>query len=186
MKRVLFLTPLALATLAGCAPAPNQIQAGQWEMVQEIRTISIPNAPEEIREQMRSRAAGRPETARLCLTEEQARRFLEFTKQVQGHSPACRYTDEVYANGTLRQNSSCPVGSPTGGPGGNLTNTLEGRFRATTLNATLTPQGPNVMAPGGGEMRISLSLRGRRLGECPARPAMPPAAQAPGAPPAGH
>ena len=68
------------------------------------------------------------------------------------------------------------MGSPTGGPGGNLTNTLEGRFSATTLNATLTTQGPNVMAPGGGEMRISLSLRGRRLGDpgagCPARGAL--------------
>lgn len=180
MKRVLFLTPLALAAMAGCAPAPNQIQAGQWELVTEIRSIAVPNAPEEFREQMRSRA-GRPDTGRACLTEDQARRFLEFTKQVvsQGQAAACRFTDEVYANGVLRQNSTCPAGGPMGGQQGNQTSTLEGSFTATTFNATLNTQGPNVMAPGGGEMRATVSLRGRRLGECPARPATPPL-------PAGH
>jgi hypothetical protein len=178
MKKVLFLTPFALAVTAGCAPAPNQIQAGQWELVTEIRSISIPNAPEEFREQIRSRA-GRPDAGRACLTEEQARRFLEFTRQLvsQGQAANCRFTEEVYANGTLRQNSTCPAGGPPGvpgAPGGNQTSTLEGRFTATTFNATLNTQGPNVMAPGGGEMRATVALRGRRLGECPARPATPP------------
>lgn len=176
MKRVLILTPFALAALAGCAPAPNQIQAGQWELVTEIRSISIPNAPEEYREQLRNRV-GRPDNGRACLTDEQVRTFLEFTKQLvsQGQASACRFTDEVYANGALRQNSSCPAGGPMGGgSGGNQTSSLDGNFTATTFNATLHTQGPNVMAPGGGEMRATVSLRGRRLGDCPARPATPP------------
>jgi hypothetical protein len=175
MKRVLFLTPLALAGMAGCAPAPNQIQAGQWELVSEIRSISAPNAPEEVRQQMRSRT-GRPDSGRVCLSDEQAHNFLEFTKQLvsQGQSAACRFTDETYANGVIRQNSSCPAGGPAGGSAGNQTGSLEGRFTATTLNVTLHVQGPNVAAPGGGEMSGTYSLRGRRLGACPPREAAPP------------
>ncbi|HTU10843.1 MAG TPA: DUF3617 family protein [Allosphingosinicella sp.] len=176
MKRVFFLTPLALAALAGCAPAPNQIQAGQWELVTEIQSMSVPSAPEEVREQMRART-GRPDAGRACLTEDQARRFLEFTKQVmaQGQASACTFTDEHYAGGELRQNASCPVGSPMGGPArGNQTASLNGRFTATTFNATLRTQGPNVIAPGGGGMNATVILRGRRLGDCPAGGPTPP------------
>ena len=174
MKKVLFLTPFVLAATAGCAPAPNQIQAGQWELVTEIRSMSIPNAPEEFRDQIRSRA-GRPDAGRACLSEEQARTFLEFTKQLvsQGQAAACRFTDEVYGGGVMRQRSTCPAANPMGGTGGNQTSSLEGSFTSTTFNATLQTQGPNMMAPGGGEMRATVSLRGRRIGDCPARPATP-------------
>ena len=186
MKRVLFLTPLAAMT--GCAPAPNQIQAGQWELVTEIRALSAPSAPEEFRQQLRSRV-GRPDTGRACLTEDQARRFLEFTKQLvsQGQASACRFTDETYAGGVMHQTGSCPAGGPPGTPGGNQTSTLEGRFTSTTFNATLHSEGPNMMAPGGGQMSATIVLRGRRVGDCPATPAAPPLPVAPaGQTPAGH
>jgi hypothetical protein len=178
MKRVLFLTPLALAAMTGCAPASNQIQAGQWELVTEVQALSAPSAPEEFQQQLRSRV-GRPDSGRACLTEEQARRFLEFTKQLvsQGQAAACRFTDETYAGGVIHQASSCPAGGPPGAPsaaGGNQTSTLEGRFTSTTFNATLHSQGPNMMAPGGGEMSATIVLRGRRLGDCPAAAARPP------------
>lgn len=179
MKRVLFLTPLALAAMTGCAPAPNQIQAGQWELVTEIRALSAPGAPEEFRQQLRNRV-GRPDTGRACLTEEQARRFLDFTKQLvsQGQAAACRFTDETYAGGVMHQTGTCPAGGPPGAPGGasrgNQTSTLDGRFTSTTFNATLHSQGPNMMAPGGGDMSATIVLRGRRLGDCPATPAGAP------------
>jgi hypothetical protein len=174
MKRVFFLTPFALAAMTGCAPAPNQIQAGQWELVTEIQSLSVPNAPEEQRAQFRSRV-GRPDVGRACLTDDQARRFLEFTKQVvsQGQATACHFTEESYGNGVMRQNATCPAGGPMGGPQGNMTSTLDGRFTATTFNATLRTQGPNVMTTGGGDMSATLVLRGRRLGDCPAAAAMP-------------
>ena len=183
MKRVFFLTPFALAAMTGCAPAPNQIKAGQWELVTEIQSLNVPNAPEELRQQMRSRV-GRPDVGRACLTDDQAHRFLEFTKQVvsQGQATACRFTDETYSGGVMRQNATCPAGGPMGGPQGNMTSTLDGRFSATTFNATLRTQGPNVMTPGGGEMSATLVLRGRRLGDCPASAAMPSIGMSPDAP----
>ena len=186
MKRVLFLTPLVLAAMTGCAPAPNQIQAGQWELVTEIRSLSAPNAPEEFRQQLRNRV-GRPDTGRACLTEDQARRFLEFTKQLvsQGQAAACRFTDETYAGGVMHQTGSCPSGGPAGPARGNQTSTLDGRFTSTTFNATLHSQGPNMMSPGGGDMTATIVLRVRRLVDCPATPAMPAAPAGPGAPPAG-
>jgi hypothetical protein len=179
MKKLFVLTPFAVAALAGCAPAANQIQHGQWELVQEVQSMTAANAPEEVRDQMRSRT-GRPESGRLCLTEDQARRFLEFTKQAvtQGQAAACTFSDEVYAGGTLRQNASCPIGATPGAPAagparGNLTSVLNGRFTGTTFNATVVTTGPNIIAPGGGDMNVTVVLRGRRLGDCPAGAATP-------------
>ena len=174
MKRVFFLTPFALAAMTGCAPASNQIQAGQWELVSETQSITLSNATDEVREQLQSRV-GRPNSDRLCLTEDQARHLLELPKQmVSGGNPtACRFTDETYANGALRLAGTCPAGSPMGGPTGNLTNSLDGRFTATTFNSTVHVQGPNMIAPGGGDMNVTISFRGRRLGPCTATPGAP-------------
>jgi hypothetical protein len=174
MKRVLILTPLALAALAGCAPATNQIEAGQWELVTETQSIALSNASEEVRDQLQSRT-GRPNSDRLCLTDEQARRLLELPKQFVsgGNAAACHFTDETYTNGVLHLAGTCPAGSAMGGPSGNLTNSLEGRFTATTFNSTVHVQGPNLVAPGGGDMSVTISLRGRRIGDCP-RPTTPP------------
>jgi hypothetical protein len=174
MKRVFFLTPFALAAMTGCAPAPNQIQGGQWELVSETQSLTLPNATDEVREQLQSRI-GRPNSERLCLTEDQARHLLELPKQMVsgGNAAGCRFTDETYANGTLRLAGTCPAGSPMGGPRGNLTNSLEGRFTATTFNSTVRVEGPNMIAPGGGNMNVTISFRGRRLGPCPATAATP-------------
>src|SRR6218665_1219515 len=98
MKRVLFLTPLAAAAVAGCAPAPNQIQAGQWEIVSETRSFDVPGATPDQQRQMRAQM-GRTDTIPQCFTAEQARTIVQDFRR---GPPNCRVSDEQYANGVMR------------------------------------------------------------------------------------
>ena len=176
MKNVLFLTPFALAALAGCAPAPNQIQAGQWEVVIQPQSLDIPGAPPEMLEQARDM---QPRTNRICLTEEEARNFLQFLRR--GQQGNCQYSDEAYAGGVLRQNTSCP--GPAGQQGSRMT--LDGRFTVTTFNGRINDERPNPFGANQGPVRSTAVIRGRRLGPCTATPPATPLPAPPPAPPAG-
>jgi hypothetical protein len=184
MKRVLFLTPLALAAVAGCAPAPNQIQAGQWEIVSEVLRLDVPGAtPEQM--QMLSRGAGQvglKDTERRCFTEAEARSYLQ---DLRGTAPpSCRVSDEVYANGVMQSRLTCP--GQAGQQGVEMS--LDGRFTNTTFNARVDMTVPNPIGAGQAPMRRSIQLRARRLGICPPAetppglPAMPAPPSPQGAP----
>jgi hypothetical protein len=170
MKRVLILTPLALAAMAGCSKGADQIQAGQWEMVTELRSVDMPGAPPELQQQIRTQI-GRPDSGSNCLTAEQARNFLQYTRQLltQGQAANCRFTDETYAGGVLRQRAACP--GPGGQSGSSMS--LDGGFTVTTFNGTVNAERPNPVNASSGPIRMTAVIRGRRLGECTATP--PPA-----------
>lgn len=175
MKRVIFLTPLALAAMTGCAPAPNQIQAGQWEITTEVRGLEVPGAtPDQVRMIQRSAGqVGMSDTESRCLSDAEARSFVQ---DIRSAPPTCRVSDEVYAGGVMRTHVSCP--SPNGGPAIQIS--LDGRFTASTLNATVNVEGPNPTGANQGPMRRIVRLRGRRTGECTAQsPAALPTMQAP-------
>jgi hypothetical protein len=186
MKRVFFLTPLALAAMTGCAPAPNQIQAGQWEITTEVRGLEIPGAtPDQVRMIQRSAGqVGMSDTESRCLSDAEARSFVQ---DIRSAPPTCQVSGEVYANGVMTTHVSCP--SPNGPP---IQISLDGRFTASTLNATVNVEGPNPTGANQGPMRRIVRLRGRRTGECtapppgalpampvPAQPAPPPGQSAP-------
>lgn len=179
MKRVLFLTPLVLAGMAGCAPAPNQIQAGQWELVTEVLSLSVPGATPDQQRQITQQVGQRQSPPPQCISDQEARTLVETIRRAP---PNCRVTDEVYAGGVMRTHLSCPGQAP-GQPG--ITLSLEGRFTSTTFNATITEEGPNPAGANQGPMRREQRIRARRIGDCPAEaamPAMPAAPPAPAAP----
>ena len=182
MKRVLFLTPLVAAAVAGCAPAPNQIQAGQWEINSELVRLDVPGAtPEQM--QMFSRGGagqvGMKDTERRCLSDAEARSYVQ---DLRGSAPpSCRVTDENYANGVMRSHVTCQ------GPNNQQVEmVLDGHFTNTTLNARVDMTVPNPLGAGQGPMRRSVQIRGRRIGECtaPAGPSGVPLSTAPQSAPA--
>lgn len=186
MKRVLFLTPFALAGMAGCAPAPNQIQAGQWEVVSEIVRLDVPGAtPEQMQLLNRSGGGqvGMKDSERRCFSDAEARSYVQ---DLRGSAPpSCRVGEEVYANGVMRSRVTCP--GQSGQQGVELV--MDGSFTNTTFNARVDVTGPNPLGAGQAPMRRAVQLRARRLGECtapatPAMPAMPAPEPAPPAAPA--
>ena len=187
MKRVFLLTPFALAAMTGCAPAPNQIQAGQWEITTEVRGLEVPGAtPDQLRMIQRSAGqVGMSDTDNRCLSDAEARSFVQ---DIRSAPPTCRVSDEVYAGGVMKTHVSCP--SPNGQQAIQIS--LDGHFTASTLNATVNVEGPNPTGASNGPMRRVVRLRGRRIGECtapppsalptmpvPAQPAPPPGQSAP-------
>lgn len=189
MKKVLFLTPLALAAMTGCAPKPDQIQAGQWELATETVSFDVPGATPDQMKQAR-RQVNQAEPIQQCFTAAQAASLVD---DIGRGPPNCRTSNKTYAGGVMRIQVSCPAPAPNMAA---IEVTLDGSFTNTTFNATITEQGPN---PTGARepMRRSARLRGRRIGDCPpappmpTMPTMPPAEPAPagnaaaGAPPAG-
>lgn len=190
MKKVLFLTPLALAAMAGCAPKVDRIQEGQWETIAQLTAAEMPNAPPETQQQIRRQInVDQPQPAQ-CLSREQAGSFL---RELRGGEvpPGCQVSDEVYAGGLIRSTITCAAqpGRPA------VTVRIDGTFTATTLNATITQEATTPQ----GTMRQSQRIRSRRTGDCTPAPAMPMPMPAPppsadpapagnaatGAPPAG-
>lgn len=176
MKRVLFLTPLAVVAITGCAPKPNQIQAGQWETTVELTGADIPGATPEQRAQIQRQIGVEQPQPPQCLTEAQARNYLQ---ELRGSiPPACRVSDETYAGGVIRTKISCPAqpGQPA------VSFSLEGNFTATTMNATITQEATPPAGSSEGVMRRTQRLHSRRVGDCTApapAPAMPPQPAAP-------
>jgi hypothetical protein len=158
-------------------PAPSgaqQMQPGQWEMVTQVTSVEAPGAPPQAQAQLRAQQ-GRSQTDRRCITPEQA---ANPTGDLVGSGPqsrSCQFSDRTWAGGVIRVSATC---RQPGGGASQAQLAMEGRFSATTLDATLTVSatGPN-MSGGSGIQRVraSSSVRGRRVGECPARgtPAMP-------------
>jgi hypothetical protein len=168
---------------SGAAPAPaapvvptgESMQPGQWEMVTLVRSIEVPGAPPEVQARIRGQV-GQSQTNQNCITPEEARNPLGQMQQMMARGQArCRFSDQVFAGGVIRIGATCP----TPGGQGSVQISMAGTFTATALQATLAvnTQGGTPGTPGAG-VRMSAELRGRRVGECRARPA-PPAIRAP-------
>jgi hypothetical protein len=176
MKRVLFLTPLALAAMTGCAPAPSQIQAGQWELITEVLSLDVPGATPDQQRQISQQVGTRQSPPPQCISDQEARTLVESMRRAP---PTCRVTDEKYAEGVMRTHLSCPAQAPGQQP---ITLALEGTFTNTTFNGTITEEGPNPAGTSQGPMRRTQRIRGRRVGDCPAGAATLPMPGQPAAP----
>jgi hypothetical protein len=175
MKRVLFLTPLAVVAVAGCAPKPDQIQAGQWEASIELTSAEIPDATPEQRAQIQRQIGLAQPQPPQCLTDAQAHSYLQ---DLRGTAPPnCRVSDETYAGGVIRTRISCTAqgGQPA------ISLSIDGTFTATTLNATITQEATPPAGSNQGPMRRTQRLHARRVGACPTG-ATPPGPATPAAP----
>jgi hypothetical protein len=167
------LTALAATTMlvacsgGGGGNGPAQRQPGMWETKAKVTQLQITGAPPEM--QARANAQiGQERTSSECLTAEQARDPLAQMRQMmsqQGATANCRFSDQVFAGGTIRIRASCPAAG-----GGSADIAVEGTFTETTMTATMTmnAQGPADPSAGGATgMRMTAETSGRRTGDCP-------------------
>jgi hypothetical protein len=171
---------------SGTAPVPAPgasagltMQPGLWEMAVQIRSLDVAGAPPEAQARIRSQV-GRTQTNRNCITPEEARNPIGQMRDMvaQGRAASCQFTDQVFGGGVIRIRATC-AGPAGRGSSGRVA--MEGTFTATTVQATLTfsAQGAaNPAMPGVTGVNMAADLRGRRVGECPARP-VPPAIRTP-------
>jgi hypothetical protein len=175
--------PGAPSAAPPAASGTETMQPGQWEMAVQVRSIEVPGAPPQAQAQIRS-GVGRTQTNQDCLTPERARNPRQDMRQMmaQGRAANCRFTDQVFGGGVIRIRATCP--GPAG-QGSSAQVSMEGSFTGTTLQATLaiSAQGANPAMPGATGMRMTADIRGRRVGECRARPAPPAIMPTPAPPP---
>jgi hypothetical protein len=171
MKRLIILAP-ALVLIAACSRGPDKIQDGQWELTYQLTGMDIPGAPPEAQTQMRAQL-NHPATNRVCITSAWASNPMAEVRRAISTSPQnpnCHFTDDTYGNGRVKIHATC---QQPGGPG-RADVLLEGSFTATTGDLTLTASGEGLpMAAGAGNARVTATVRGRRVGDCPATPAAP-------------
>jgi hypothetical protein len=169
----------------GGGQGARTLQPGEWEMTSQMASVEIPGAPPEVQAQMRAQQ-GRTQTDRTCITPDQASNPLRQLRETMTgpDGPNCQTSEDTFAGGIIRIRTTC---RRPGNAQGSAQLAVEGTFTATTLTATVSinAQGANVAGPGTTAMRVSTSLRGRRIGDCPANaqprnaPPGTPAAPAP-------
>jgi hypothetical protein len=150
------------APQGSATPGAGQMQAGQWELTATVRSLETPGVPPAQQAAMRQRV-GRPLTRRICMSEEQVRDFARFATPPQQAS-GCRTLDRVYAGGVIRLGVSCPM---PGGRPGTVRMSTQGSYTPTSIDLAMHQEMPNP-GRGGGEMRMSATISGRRVGACPA------------------
>ena len=163
MKKLLFLTPLALTAMA----EPSQRQPGMWETTSRITRLELIGAAPDM--QARANAqAGQAQTASECLTPAQARdptTEMHRLMAERASTTSCTFSEAQFSDGVIRIRAHCPVAA-----GGAAEMAIDGSFTETTIQATLsvTALGPTVPETGVTGVRISAEMTGRRTGACPA------------------
>jgi len=171
------------APAQGQAPAPaasgaRAMQPGLWEMAAQVTAVEMPGAPAAAQARLRAQQ-GRTQTDRRCITPAQA---ANPTRDLVGGGPQsrfCQFSSRTWAGGVIRVVATC---QPPGGGVSRADMAMEGSFTETTLEArmTVTAVGPNMSGgPGTQTVRATTTLRGRRVGECPAGGAPPAVRVAP-------
>lgn len=174
MKRSMHTAGLtALATTAmlvacsggGGGNGPAQRQPGMWEMTAKVTQLQLTGASPEM--QARANAqVGQPRTQSQCLSPEEAGDPLAQMRQMmaqQGATANCRFSDQVFAGGTIRVRASCPAAG-----GGSADFSIEGTFTETTIQSVMNVTGQGPAGPDGiSGMRLSMEMSGRRTGDCP-------------------
>jgi uncharacterized protein DUF3617 len=154
---------LAVVLLVACSPSAVSLQPGMWETTVQFTSIDLPGASPQELAAMRA-MMGRPQTHSQCMTPEQAANPTQRMMNPPGNGNACRFSESVFAGGTIRVHGSCQA------PGrGTSVTGMEGTYTATTIQATISNEIQGMPGPTGPQSaRMSGTLSARRTGDCPA------------------
>lgn len=153
----------------GGAAAGNAMRAGMWETQMRILSIDAPDAPAEIQDGLRAGISAAPVFDRSCMTPSEvadpATAFRD-RSQRENNGYNCQLGESVFSGGRIRIALNCR--STNGQP--DLRQAMVGNytadnFQAAVTGATATPA-TDVMQSYA--VRITSTLTGRRIGDCPA------------------
>jgi len=153
----------------GEASAELSLRTGMWETQTRILSIDATGAPAEIQDALRASISTAPVFARSCLTPaEVANPVAAFrdrnARENAGY--ACESGDSVFSGGRIRLTLNCR--SSNGQP--DLRQAMVGSYGADRFQAAVTGETatPATDALPSYPVRISSTLTGRRIGDCPA------------------
>lgn len=139
-------------------PAPITLQPGKWRQSSELLKMEVPGMPPEL-----ARAnIGQKTSFESCITPEQAKAPPSKFFTNAGNTD-CTTKSFAMAGGKLDAVMTC-VDKNTPGE---MTMTIKGDYQPTRYTATMTMVTDG--APNGGEMKITATTTGERVGECDAK-----------------
>jgi hypothetical protein len=151
----------AIATPAPLAPAPVSFLPGQWQSTSELVKMEVPGMPPE----MAKANIGKKTSFAHCMTAEQAARPPADFFTNANQTTDCKAENFAIVGGKLDGTMTC-VDKRTKT---NMVMTIQGDYRPTSYAATMTMVTSG--APGGGDMKMTATTSGKRIGDCPAKAA---------------
>jgi hypothetical protein len=176
--------PLALLLVLGAAACNGQaggnraggegsadlaMRAGMWETQMRILSVDATGAPPEIQNALRASISAAPVFERSCLTPAEAANPVVTFRNRSARENAgytCESGDSVFTGGRIRMTLNCR--SSNGQP--DLRQAMVGSYGADRFQAAVTGETatPATDALPSYPVRISSTLIGRRIGDCPA------------------
>jgi len=177
--------PLALLLVLGAAACNKQaggngvgsepaaetsMRAGMWETQMRILSVEAPDAPSEIQNALRSGTSTAPVFQRECMTPaEVANPAATFRDRSNRENAGynCESGESAFAGGRIRMTLNCR--STNGQP--DLRSAMVGSYGADRFQVAVTGESatPATDAMPSYPVRISSTLIGRRIGDCPGR-----------------
>lgn len=180
MRTLLAAAPLAVLLLAACGDEPSEPKTadeviaasqeltkpmpGRYLSSAEMIEFSVPGLPAEQAERLKSMMGGMgSEETSYCLTEEEAEKGFEDAVRKMGEGSngmTCEFARFDADGSKLDAELAC-----TGPQGMNATMKMDGTMEAeeSEMHMEMTQKAP--MIPGG-EMRMEMRVKSRRVGEC--------------------
>lgn len=151
------------AAESGGAPAPlaakpNNFEPGKWQATSELIKMEVPGMPPELAKAN----LGQKTTFEHCMTAEQAAKPPSDFFTNNGPTTNCATESFEMAGGKLDATMICEDRNTPG----KMTMTIKGDYQPTSYAATMTMVTDG--APNGGEMKITATTTGKRVGECDA------------------
>lgn len=135
--------------------AGAMMRPGQWEMTTQLVGVEIPGAPPEAAAKVRSQLGGEQKKLQ-CVTEEELSTFAERLASGQAEGLDCDFSRNTFGGGTIDIAGTCRDADAT------VALTMNGVHTADTLQLNAT-----VNMSGAQNVRTSITMSGRRVGDCP-------------------
>ena len=150
-----------VAAGSGGAPAPIAaepiaFQPGKWKATSELIKMEVPGMPPEIAKAN----IGQKNSFESCMTPEQAAKPPSDFFTNNNQTTNCTTESFAMAGGKLDATMVCEDKNTPG----KMRMTIKGDYQPTSYTATMTMVTDG--APNGGEMKITATTTGERIGEC--------------------
>jgi hypothetical protein len=144
MTKVLCAVTLAAAVASAAVVAQEPRRDGNWEMTVQMEMAGMPQKMP-------------PTTIKQCITKEQANdpSLLVPQQPGRGAAPDCKVTDQKTAGNKITWTMSCAGATP-------MTGTGEMVYTNDSVNGVITM----TMNSGGQPMTMTMTTKGKRLGDC--------------------
>ena len=136
-------------------------QPGKYRATVEFVDVSMPGAPQQVQDMMRSMFDKEAQSHEYCLTKEEADKgFEEMARQAQDNDTNCSFEKFDAAGGQIDAIMNC---NADGQGAARMTMTGTGSETSSEMTMTMDAEGPN-----GQTMKMTMKSSQERIGDCDA------------------